>query len=354
LTTFRKVLAAFVAALLCLAVAGSPALAADDPPAADPPSPKKFFTISDSRIDESSGLAKSARHEGIWWTVNDSGDTARIFAVNTEGDVEAVLTFDDEVRDIEAIAIDPDGTIYVADIGDNTATRDFISVYQLSEPDVLKNAEVRFRRYDFEYPDGPHNAETLLVHPQTRRLYLVTKTKADPAAFYAAPKDPSREGVNDLTRLAAAPPGITDGTFLPDGRRVVLRSYVDIAALSWSARPTVQARATVPLAVGESVAVGPTSSAVLVGSEGANSIVYQVRVPVRKASATASPSVKPAVVPTDARKNHNLRWIVVGAGVFALLVAFLTFPAGRRERDDALVEEQRLLEQRPPPRRPTY
>lgn len=375
MTVLRRVLAATVAVLLCLAVASYPALAAGDvpvgdlpagdlaigdlaaatPAADDPPSPKKLFTITDSRVVESSGLAKSAKHKGIWWTMNDSGDSARIFAVNTDGEVAAVLTFGTEVRDLEAIAVDEDGVIYVGDIGDNGAVRDFISVYKLTEPEVLESQRVRFRRLDFQYPDGAHDAETLLVHPQSHRLYFVTKTKVGPAAFYSAPTDPSIEGVNDLKRVAAAPSGITDGTFLPDARRLVLRSYVDITAYGWTGKPKLQGRAAVPLALGESVALGPTNTSVVVGSEGEESVVYQVRVPAApKAAPSTSPAVKPAAVPAGTKKNHNLRWILIGAGAFALLVALITFPAGRRERDDALMEESRMPDHRPTRRPPPY
>ncbi|HEU4948895.1 MAG TPA: hypothetical protein VFT31_17235 [Kribbella sp.] len=372
MTLLRKTLAIVAAALLSLAgvtlsIAGPPTAAAAGvdvpggvappggvvapggvvPPAGtwadDPPKPKKLFTIRDKRVDESSGLAKSQKYEGVWWTVNDSGDTARVFGVNSEGKVKAVLTFKAPVRDVEAIAVDRQGTIYIGDIGDNRSSRDFIAVYTIPEPDRLEDQQVKYHRYDFEYPDGAHNAETLLVQPETRRLYFVTKVKSGKAAFYSAPAEPSRAGVNRLTRMADAPSGITDGTFLPDGRRLVLRSYVDIATLSWGPKPKVQARAAVPLAQGESVAAGPSSSSVVVGSEGVNSVVYQVQVPTKKAGATASPS--PNAATDGGNANHNLRWILVGAGAFALLIAFITFPAGRRERDDAMIEQQRVLDQ---------
>lgn len=360
----RKVLAGVAVGLFCVAGATLPALAepsagiapasaAGAVPQADPtPAPKKLFTIRDERVDESSGLAKSQQYEGIWWTVNDSGDTARVFGINASGKVKAVLSFNAPVRDVEAIAVDRDGTIYIADIGDNKSTRDMIAVYTIPEPAQLEDAEeVKFRRYDFTYPDGAHDAETLLIAPETRRLYFVTKALKGKAGFYAAPEEPSRQGTNELTRLADAPLNVTDGTFLPDGKRVVLRSYVDIAAVDWGAAPKVVGRAGVPLAQGESVAVGPAGNTVLVGSEGSNSAVYEVQVPARKAtpqpSATASP--KPAAGESaEPKKGSNLRWIIVGAGLFAFVVTIVTFRTGRRERLDRMAENARLTGQQPP------
>jgi len=222
-----------------------------------------------------------------------------------------------------------------------------ISVYTIPEPAKLANQSVKFHRYDFVYPDGAHNAETLLIQPDTHRLYIVTKVAQGKGAFYAAPAQASRQGTNDLTRLADAPPGITDGTFLPDGKSLVLRSYVDVALLTWGPNPNVQARAPVPLAQGESVAIGPSSTSLVVGSEGANSVVYQVQVPVRKATPTATATPMATATDSSGSNNHNLRWILIGAGLFALFVTIVTFPRGRRERRDRMLENARLTGQLP-------
>lgn len=352
-----KVLTVTAVALLSLAGTAVPvggASAAGQPPAADPPAPKKMFTITDDRVDESSGLAKSQKYEGIWWTVNDSGDTARVFGIDTKGKVQAVLSFSAPVKDVEAIAVDRDGTIYIADIGDNKSNRDMIEVYTIPEPEELADEDsVKFHRYDFEYPDGAHDAETLLVEPTTNRLYFVTKVAKGKAGFYSAPEESSREGTNPLTKMADAPAGVTDGTFMPDGKQVVLRSYVDVATVAWGEKPNVVGRGAVPLAQGESVAVGPSGSDLLVGSEGSNSVVYQVQVPPRKAAATPTPTPKPAPASdssSEPKSNHNLRWILIGAALFALIITIVTFPAGRRERHDRMAENARLTGQPPPDR----
>ncbi|MFB6722102.1 hypothetical protein ACFCV3_18145 [Kribbella sp. NPDC056345] len=352
----RPAFALAAATCITLAAAALPAVAADP----KPPAPKKLFTIDDSRIKESSGLAKSQKYEDLYWTVNDSNDTARVFGVDTDGDVKVVLKFKADVRDVEAVAVDREGTIYIADIGDNTKSRDTIEIYTIPEPDSLENAEnVRYHRYDFKYPDGAHDAETLLVQPETNQLFIVTKASKG-AAIYSTPGTPSREGTNRLTKLAAAPAGtFTDGTFLPDGQRAVLRTYVDVATVAWGDKPTLVARGPAPLTQGESIAVGEVDNTVLVGSEGSNSAVYQVQVPTKKAA--ASPPPASAAPPKGAGnsdagagaadKNHNLRWIIIGAALFALVITVLTFPPGRRERLDRMAENARLTGQSPTPNR---
>ena len=138
----RKALTVTAVTLLSLAGATLPVASASadcgSAPQADPtPAPKKLFTIDDERVDESSGLAKSAKYDGIWWTVNDSGDSARVFGIDKTGEVKAELRLKADVKDVEAIAVDTDGTIYIADIGDNKATRDMIEVYTIPEPAEL-------------------------------------------------------------------------------------------------------------------------------------------------------------------------------------------------------------------------
>ncbi|GAB2630536.1 hypothetical protein [Kribbella swartbergensis] len=323
-------------------------------PAADPtPGVKKLFTIRDERVDESSGMAKSQKYERLYWTVNDAGENVRVVGVDTTGKVLAVLSFKADVRDVEAIAVDRDGTIYVADIGDNKATRDMVEIYAIPEPDQLGEQDVRYRRYDFTYPDGAHDAETLLVEPGTNQLYIVTKS-SKAGAIYSAPPAPSREGTNELTKLAPAPAGtFTDGTFLPDGQRVVLRTETGVSTIAWGDNPTLVATANLSSARGESVAIGQTSDSILVGTT--NNAVYRAPIPAKQASNSTPPAAsatpKPATASdssTEPGKSHNLRWILIGAALFALVITVITFPPGRRERLDRMAENARLTGQSPP------
>jgi hypothetical protein len=97
--------------------------------------------------------------------------------------------------------------------------------------------------------------------------------------------------------------------------------------------------------------VGPSRDDLVIGSEGKGSVVYQVRVPPAKGAAgpSATPTPKSAVSDTSQTKsNHNLRWILIGAALFAFIVTIVTFPPGRRERLDRMAENARLTGQAPP------
>ncbi|MDX2973927.1 hypothetical protein, partial [Kribbella solani] len=321
-------------------------------PAADPTAtaPTKLFTVRDDRLKETTGLAKSVKHDGIYWAVSRSGDTGRVFAVDQTGKVKAVLRISAKVVDVEAVGVDRNGFIYLADIGDTKGNRDQIEVYTFPEPETLQDQDkIPYHRYDYTYPDGAHDAETLLIEPGTSQLYFVTRSSQGAGAIYSAPPSPSRQGTNKLTKFAAAPSGgITDGTFLPDGQRAVLRSATEVSTVAWGDTPTVVARVAASTGAGKSVAVGPADGTVVVASSGTNAAFYQLTAPAKPADTTtstppsASATPKPATASdsssSTAGKSHNLRWIIIGAAAFAILITVLTFPPGRRERgstDDA-------------------
>ncbi|HYP43762.1 MAG TPA: hypothetical protein VEQ66_01005 [Propionibacteriaceae bacterium] len=246
------------------------------------------FVIRDGRVTESSGLARDVDQK-IFWTVNDSGSEGTVYGLTAKGDVQGVLGFRVQPTDVEAVALHDD-RLYVADIGDNFRARDTISVYYFSDarPD---NRTRPYRSYDFAYPDGPHDAETLLVDGNGR-LYVVTKELR--GGIYAAPEKPSRQGVNRLRRVADAPAFVTDGVFLPDSDRIVLRTYVSLVLIDGQTYQTQARDATPWQRQGESIAVTLDGKSLLLGSEGKNSSVLQVAVPAKLGAAPVAGSAAPA------------------------------------------------------------
>ena len=76
-------------------------------------------------IREASGLVASRRYPGVFWVHNDSGDTARVFAMSTSGrHLAEVQLLGVEANDWEDMAIvaAPDGgpdRLVIADMGDS-------------------------------------------------------------------------------------------------------------------------------------------------------------------------------------------------------------------------------------------
>ena len=98
--------------------------------------------ITDPALTEISGIHAGVRNPGIWWVHNDSGDTARVFAMNGSGAVRGTFSLtgataiDWEDITVVAGATPGSGTIYAADIGDNARTRTEIQLYRVAEPEA--------------------------------------------------------------------------------------------------------------------------------------------------------------------------------------------------------------------------
>ncbi len=287
-----------LAAALALALALTLALAfgrPDGAAAAD----TVAFTITDSRITESSGLAADSA-AGLYWTVNDSGAGGVAYGIGPQGRVEGTLNYRATPVDIEAVAVHED-RLYLADIGDNNAVRERVTVYYFDQPRA-NGLIVAYRAYDFTYPDGPHDAETLLVNP-AGRLFIVTKD-ANGGGVYAAPADPVRAGTNELKRVGTAPASVTDGSFLPGGRTIALLSYSAVTVVDASSYATVAEAAIPAQPQAESLAVSLDGDTLLVGSEGRRSKVYAL--PIPGAAATPTPSATPtSATPTGWRTDDG-------------------------------------------------
>ncbi|TDD48024.1 hypothetical protein E1286_16435, partial [Nonomuraea terrae] len=282
-----------VVAALCLLPA-APAWAAPDDER-----PQRLFTFKDAGITESSGLAVSPTRDDVYYTHNDSADTPTFYAVDGEG--RTLGTFQvrgAEARDWEAMAAtrDPEsgrGVLWFADIGDNLdgAWPD-ISVYKVMEPRTLGDATLPATRYRFRYADGARNAEGVMVHPKTGRLYVVSKEFA--GSVYAAPKRLRADRVNVLRKVANAPLMATDAAYAPDGSSYVIRTYFSATLYRPSGEQIT--RVTMPeLEQAESITYTRDGSALLTGSEGARSPVYRVPIPE---SARPSPTPTPTPTPT--------------------------------------------------------
>jgi hypothetical protein len=300
--------------------------------------------IRDQRVVESSGLAASPRHGGVLWTHNDSGDAARLFAVGPDGGVLATLTLAGvDARDWEAMAAGRDDAgrpaLFAGDIGDNLGAWSSVSVYQVSEPATLHDATLPAKRYELRYPDGPRDAEALLVDPRDNRLYVASKEDGG-GGLYQAPARLRGDRVNLLRRIADVPPSVTDGAFSPDGRAFVLRDYSTAYVFAAPGRQ-VDAFALPLQRQGESITWSPGGDAVLVGSEGPDSDIWRVGLPDKAAAAQATPTSRPRAAPAppgggEPTGASPLRWafpavpLLALAGSAALLAARL-----RRRRSES-------------------
>ncbi len=279
------------------------------------------FTIKDARITESSGLAADPRGN-LYWTVNDSGDRGVAYGIGLDGTVQGTLNFRAQPEDVEAVAVSGD-QLYVADIGDNKGERSFVRVYSFSNPRA-NGLTVTYYAYDFSYPDGPHDAETILVD-ESGRLFIVTKGQN--AAIYEAAANPKRRSVNELEKVGSAPSNVTDGTFLPGGERIALLTYSSVQVIDANNYQLVLSEPIPEQPQAESLTLSLDQSSLLVGSEGKRSKVYSMPVP-SDASPTPTPGDGPAAE-GDVPESQANSWQSQRGTLLALgLAGFVALVAG--------------------------
>ncbi|MGH9182082.1 MAG: hypothetical protein ACRDY5_10250 [Acidimicrobiales bacterium] len=211
--------------------------------------PTVLGRLEDFAISESSGLVASRTNAGLLWTHNDSGDGPFVYCLAPSGTSCGTWRVTGaEARDWEDAAAGPGpdpgaGYLYLGDIGDNAENLDQIIVYRVPEPAVTPGAATSTRdsplatapseALRLRYPDGPHNAEALAVHPVTGDLYIIAKAPTSMPMVYRAPAPLSVDRVTELVPvLGLRLPGfdrgsqeVTGGDIAPDGRRVALSTY---------------------------------------------------------------------------------------------------------------------------------
>ncbi len=241
--------------------------------------------LQNEDIAEASGLSVSAVDPNVVFTHNDSDGDAVVFAIDEQGDTEATLALDGaDIIDWEDMAAGPDNTQNVGDIGDNDLERDFVSVYQFTEPEDIESQVVDATQFDFVYPDGPHNAESLLVNPVSGQIFIATKEEDGEGQLFAAPENLSTSSDNELEEVADNIPELaTGGAFFPDGEQFVIRTqesafiFPEIGADPEEiALPQDEEAKGKDAGSGESVTVANNGNDLLVGGEGENSTIFDV------------------------------------------------------------------------------
>jgi hypothetical protein len=256
-------------------------------PAGSPRCQSEGSLVAVPDLPEGSGIAVS-RTPGRLWSHNDGQPV--LVALDTRGAVrERVRLAGAALQDWEAIGVGrcPTGScVYLGDIGDNQARRARITVYRVPEPVSEASVSVK-EAFHATYPDGPRDAETLLVTPEGS-LYIVTKGVEGPVGLYRFPRELHPGVVHRLERVGimrpvagrgargrAAAARVTDGSVSPDGRWVVLRtgraalfySAAEFLAGSWREAGQVDLRG-LREAQGEGVALASDGALYLVGEGG--------------------------------------------------------------------------------------
>lgn len=281
---------------------------------AGPAGGSEVCAFTDPQITESSGLVMTG---GRFVTMNDSGDTARVFVVDPRTCATVGVTrWAADAIDDESLAPAGKGEVWVGDTGDNFEDRGFITVAKV--PVGRGDRTVPGEIFRLVYPDGPHDAETLLRDPVTGQLFVVDKEFI--GRIYAAPRH-LHAGDNRLRRLSTTVLGIaTDGAFFPDGRHVVLRNYGQAVIYTW---PGLDRVATIDLPhqrQGEGIAVTPDGR-IYLSSEGVHAPVLELHLSAVVRAALDGRPQPPCCLASVTPSKGEPWWPWAAGGVVALAAA---------------------------------
>jgi hypothetical protein len=269
--------------------------------------PKVVGKIQSKEIDESSGIAVSRCQNDVMWTHNDSDEGPFIFAINSAGEnLGTWKVTNANSNDWEDIAPYKDANgkcyVYIGDIGDNQKQFAEHAVYRVAEP-VITASEAKSEQKNplttepaeavrFKYPNSTPNAETLLVHPTTGVIYVLTKHNQGPSSIYRIDPNFGSAEVQTAQKVGeisvpATPPGrLTGGDISPDGRRVFLCDNAQGYELTlpenttnfdeiWTQKPEIVNMGE--RKQGESAGYNVDGSAVFATSEGKHSPVIEIK-----------------------------------------------------------------------------
>ena len=250
-------------------------------------------TVESTELGEVSGMVASRQNAGVLWMHNDSGDQPRLFALDTSGAELGVYSLGGAAaRDWEDIAIGPGPTpgvdyLYIADTGDNAGVHPGVTIYRVAEPVVsasqsplsvdLEGVEA----IEFVYPDGPRDAETLLIDPWSGDLVIVTKRDENFQRVYSAAFPQTGGTLTFEGEMAWT--GAVGGDVSPSGLEILIKNYNDV---SFYSRPLGSSIAevligtpaeSVPYVVepkGESITFDPASGGYFTFSEGFDQPLY--------------------------------------------------------------------------------
>jgi hypothetical protein len=185
---------------------------------------------------EISGVAASRINPGVLYIHDDSGNPSQVYLTNGSGANIGTLTLTSVGnRDWEDIAVGPGpisgvNYIYVGDIGDNDSKYSSVFIYRFPEADItgktlpyvadINSVDI----IELKYPDGPRNAETLMVDPLTKDIYIASKT-SNLSNVYVAKYPQSITSATIMTpEVQLYFNKATGGDISPDGTEILLRS----------------------------------------------------------------------------------------------------------------------------------
>jgi hypothetical protein len=197
------------------------------------------FPIIPGVIDEASGLASSATMKGFLWTLQDSGRPNSLYLLSADGKMIKEFSIPGATNhDWEDLASGPgpvDGVnyLYIGETGNNNAPMTATNmIYRIPEVGNISEAfnQNSLEKITYRYPDGPRDAETVLLDPLTRDIFIVSK-EMDKAGLYRLPYPQSTSAVITAEKMGVIPSVVftTGGSVSANGDEILIRTYISAA-----------------------------------------------------------------------------------------------------------------------------
>lgn len=254
-------------------------------------------TIQNSSVIEASGIVASRMNANVLWTHNDSGNPARIFPMTSAGTNLGTYSISGATNiDWEDIAVGPGPAagvqyLYIGDIGDNGAIRSSVSIYRVPEPvvsDTQSPASVSVSgavKFNFTYPGGARDAESLFVDPLTSDIYIISK-RENPHHLYRAAYSQQNDSYAALAQMTMFTDSywLTGADISPNGNEIIVRGSETASGIMFLRPPggsITDAFNTTPISIplhaegqGEAIGFDPNGRGYYTTSEGSGQPIY--------------------------------------------------------------------------------
>ena len=211
--------------LIILLGIGAYALVAAPPDLSTTPPWQPTGKYTHPPIQESSGIVTSQQFEGVYWTLNDSGNPAALYATKLNGElIQEIAVSGSGNFDWEALGIDTQNQLWIGEIGNNSTLRQDLKVVVVAEPDPFTETEVEvIASYPYRYPNENVDAEGLFIAGGIP--YIVSKER-ERAVLYRFPTlQPDTKQVLERVGEFADAKFVTGAGLSEDGTRLAVCTY---------------------------------------------------------------------------------------------------------------------------------
>ena len=254
-----------------------------------------FAGIPDAgKLGELSGMARSNRHDGIFWAMNDGDNAAELVAIDAQAKTRATIQVEGvrniDWEDVASYEIDGRSYLAIADTGDNGGIRPELFIHIFEEPEQLADVTLKpIRSLRFRWADGARDVESMMASGQRGRFYLISKKRV-PAELFTLAMDaadgsspellsvldgiaqPDAKTMNTKGDFGRYRAQITGADLEPDGQVFAVLNYQQINFFALPERPVPAlkplATITLPwLPQAEAIGYSADGDSLFVGSE---------------------------------------------------------------------------------------